>query len=711
MDGIFKRFVVLLVMLFLIGVLSSCSFFKAGTFKTPAKSKVSHEDDFRTGLEYFKANKYDESGRCMESYLENEPKGENADAAHLMLGKIALYEKDFDGAEKRFVTLNREFPESRYIAEAAHLIEVTLAERKKSSEADQIFLLKDKSERAESVEERLDAEKELVTALSEHGSYTEAFVRASRLYASAEGRSRGEAAAKLIDVVDRMSSPELLKARNDAKEIPFASGLCIYRLGALALHHRDFDKAGGYFEELIQADPKHPMSDKARQAVERLENRMKLQPMRVGVLLPLTGRYRVLGERVQQAIELAGKEARNKSDDKIELVIEDTGGTAGGANKAIEKLVLLDNVIAVIGPLLAEAAEVAAYRAEEMGIPVVSLSPSEGIPEIGPYVFRSGMTPDMQARVIVDYAYDILGKRSFAILYPKEPYGENLAHAFWKHVHLRGGWITGLERYDSDETMFKRHIRRLVGRYKLVFGEKRGRCADPLGLSCGGVHTYYDEKRGWPTVDFDALFIPDSYKRAGMAAPALPFEEVEIDTHWKKDYRRFERKRRRHGKEVKPVQLLGANRWNNKKLGDFGGKHVEGAFFCDGFHPDDESDLNVRVFAKSFTKDYNRTPDAIDAYAYDAVGLVAHVLLTNAPKSREDLKHALAGLSVYEGATGEMNFDKNGEMVNELVILTVKKGKIVPAPKTIPLDTDGKLIFTEEELKEKETEEDQPSDR
>src|SRR5207249_1181166 len=116
--------------------------------------------------------------------------------------------------------------------------------------------------------------------------------------------------------------------------------------------------------------------------------------------------------------------------------------------------VTVDGAVAVIGALFRVEAEAAAYKAQELGIPLLTLSAAEDLGDIGPFVFRNGLTNESQANAIVDYAMDVLGMKSFAILYPRHPYGETLLQLFWDRVEARHGEIRGVESYGANDTTF-----------------------------------------------------------------------------------------------------------------------------------------------------------------------------------------------------------------------------------------------------------------
>ena len=116
----------------------------------------------------------------------------------------------------------------------------------------------------------------------------------------------------------------------------------------------------------------------------------------VGVLLPLTGQYKPFGEAVMRGIHLALKGS------DVELVVKDTQGDVTRSATAVEELVFDDGAIAAIGPLLIDDSKRAALVAEELGLPLLTLTRSEDITDIGPYVFRNMLTNSAQAQALAD---------------------------------------------------------------------------------------------------------------------------------------------------------------------------------------------------------------------------------------------------------------------------------------------------------------------
>jgi len=162
------------------------------------------------------------------------------------------------------------------------------------------------------------------------------------------------------------------------------------------------------------------------------------RPARVGVLLPLSGRYASYGERSLNGIKLA-------IDSGTELLVRDTQGEVAVARAALDELAADPSVVAVLGPLRSKVAETIAPRAERAGLPLLVLAQNQGV--VGRYVMQTAMTYERQAEQLAEYAVRTGGLRRFGILYPRDGYGQGLSRAFRDAVEKRGAKIIGSLAY------------------------------------------------------------------------------------------------------------------------------------------------------------------------------------------------------------------------------------------------------------------------
>src|SRR5690606_5060117 len=209
-------------------------------------------------------------------------------------------------------------------------------------------------------------------------------------------------------------------------------------------------------------------------------------PRAIGAILPLTGPGREVGQRAMRGLAVASgaPSVGPAAPDAPQLVVRDDGGDPERAARAVEDLVSVHRVIAIVGPLEGDTAEAAARRAQELGVPLLTLVPDPRVVEAGEMVFRLFASPQDEATALV-LAARARGARRFAVLRPSHRYGERMSAAFAEAVRAAGGELVHSATYDASATSFGDVVRRLSA------------------------------------ARFDALFVPDSAAKLALIAPAL----------------------------------------------------------------------------------------------------------------------------------------------------------------------------------------------
>jgi ABC-type branched-subunit amino acid transport system substrate-binding protein/Tfp pilus assembly protein PilF len=657
------------------------------------------------------------------------------DAAAMRLSAAQNLQKDgkSDAAFDAFQAVARDYPESAAAPEARLAVASILVDAGKHKEAAQVlqkFLFDHPTHPA-----RARAMLLLSTCESKAGDSKYAgklFDQAIEIMEAAGGRDAEEAAAiaggadgtRSVRILARMwkkarSSAEreqigarVLKAIDDAlspvevrelyETVPrgeFPREIVVYKIARLLIHEGKTSEAYAVFGEYLDAFPDGRFAETARSVRSRLAALQKVDATAVGVLLPMSGEYRLYGEQMMRAVRLAmargGPEAPDalekfeegeyRTADGLKFILRDTAGDADRAARATEELVGKHHVIGIIGPVFAGPATAAAFKAGELGVPLMALSRKEGITETGPWVFRNCLTNSAQAAAVARYAFEKLEIKSFAIIFPNMPYGVELSNYFWDAVEGLGGEVVGVESYEADQTTFTPQARKLVGKF---FAEARRQGDVKLPKWAEGLTGYRLKKvmekyKGVvaPHIDFDAVFIPDYADKVALVVPALAVEDVMFSSASKSD---LERARKATGfRDFRTVQLLGANGWNSDKLPERAGKYVDGSVFVDGFFAG-SSNEETKVFVSAFTRAFGKAPGLLEAQAYDSARIFLDVLRTARPGTREALRQALLGVKDFAGAAGKTSFAADGEVRKEIFVLTVEGGEIREIGRIIP---------------------------
>lgn len=184
---------------------------------------------------------------------------------------------------------------------------------------------------------------------------------------------------------------------------------------------------------------------------------------RVGVLVPLSGRYAPYGKAYLEGARAATDEFNAKGRRHVDLVPADAKSEPLAVVGTTRRLVSQDKVIAILGSVLAVPTVVAAMEANCHGVPLLSnVATEDELGSIGPYVFHAVPSRRAAARAGADLAVLHLRKFRAAILYPEEGDGRALALAFSERFAALGGEVVLSEPFASGTNDFTPVARRVA---------------------------------------------------------------------------------------------------------------------------------------------------------------------------------------------------------------------------------------------------------
>jgi ABC-type branched-subunit amino acid transport system substrate-binding protein len=347
--------------------------------------------------------------------------------------------------------------------------------------------------------------------------------------------------------------------------------------------------------------------------------------MKVGVILPLSGKYEQFGQGTLKGMNCAvGAQAACTDSAHLQLVTRDDGGSAAEAVKAVDDLVNNEKVQVIIGPLSSTSALAAAKRAQELGVVMISLAQKEGIPEVGENIFRFSLTPNQQIKALLLYVTKKRGKKQFGVFYPNNNYGQVFMTKFKETAPSYGAEVTASQGYQDSKNVGD-DLR------NLKFSVGKATPEAPIG--------------------FNSIFIPDSYQSILNIAPQLKVSGLEN------------------------ILLLGTNAWNDNELANRSGGELGDVLFLDIYFKGSKNP-QVRKFVQEYQAAFGQTPTTLEAMGYDIVKFIGHVVSRKRVKSAVDIRNAVVSVSDYEGATGLRAFASNREARLKPFMLTVRNGQI-----------------------------------
>jgi branched-chain amino acid transport system substrate-binding protein len=346
-------------------------------------------------------------------------------------------------------------------------------------------------------------------------------------------------------------------------------------------------------------------------------------PFKVGLAAPFTGDYATYGASHKAGAEIAMAELNSGggvNGGQVSLELGDDLGDAKQAVLVAQKFIDDTSLIVVDGHMFSTATIAAGAKYETAGLPMISPSATNpDITDLGAYIWRICMTDAVQGKGLADYSVTTLGKQKIAIMYDNSDYGRGLADAYDSAVKAAGGTIVGKEQYATGDTDFKAQLTKLKG-------------AGP-----------------------DLLFLSGYYPEGSKIAQQA--RELGMD-----------------------VQMLGSDGYASDELPKLGGAAVEG-MLVSTFFDYTKNDPAVKKFVDAYkAANAGANPDWFAANSYDVIMLAAQAAKNAGKNDRTALNDALGTIGTYQGISGPVTFDANGDVIKPLQIVVVQNGALATAP-------------------------------
>ncbi len=350
-------------------------------------------------------------------------------------------------------------------------------------------------------------------------------------------------------------------------------------------------------------------------------------PAIFGLVLPLEGRSRLLGQQIAGAAQVmfAG-DAEDLPAEAPQLRVLD-GGDAETARRAIARLAEDEHAFAAVGLFDQTVSQAAAEAAAEHRLPLIMLTLSDAPMQREGLLWRALHTPALAAGTVARAGL-ARGGRQAAILAPRNGYGRALAAAFRDAWEAGGGAVV----YEAGW--------------------------EPAKPEWPGV------ARAARAAPFDTLFIADGPVGAALLSSHLAAEDL---------WSRGREPRFKRDKKVREVQVLGTPEWYEPALLSQAGRYLEGALVPVPFAAEVPSGA---AFAARLRGAADREPTAFDALVADGLAACqqAHARLAAGAASVAD---AFAGVRVA-GASAGLRLDRR-DALERLHLLEVRGGAFIPA--------------------------------
>ena len=426
-------------------------------------------------------------------------------------------------------------------------------------------------------------------------------------------------------LMDSLSQQELAFYAYRSQEFPLFEEYLLYQAGQKAWESKELRTAEKFFKKLLSRLKDESMKKQVQQTLIRIKQASQINPYLIGVILPLSGPRKILGEKLLRALSVGFGLNQGSP---WQLMVLDSRDHFETVESHMEDLFYKHHVVAVIGGLSSQTAGAIATKSEEFSIPAVLLSQKSGLTKDRPFVFQNAVTAKQLLEPLIQELRENLKIQSVAILYPDDSYGRNYSLGFETAFTQSKGQVESKVSYKSGEVDFKSQIAQLLNfksRQKEFEAKKAEMLKkDPSLLSRSVKLT--PENVLSADQKFSALFIPDGPKAFKVIEEHLKYFGL------------------------KEIYLLGLNVWRPET--------VSSRDFPIRFVNLKEFDKSRSEFYRLFFKQYQYAPGHFEERAYNSALFLKQGLKKGI--SRFALQNHLGSLKSFPGAysTIELSEDR-----------------------------------------------------
>lgn len=283
--------------------------------------------------------------------------------------------------------------------------------------------------------------------------------------------------------------------------------------------------------------------------------------------------------------------------------------------EAAAKEAVKQKASAVVGAVWSSQSLAIAPVLQEAGIPMIT--PVSTHPDVtlkGDYIFRACFTDTFQSKVLARFAYEKLKARKAGVLKVlDQEFSTKSANLFAESFQKLGGKIIYEGNFKSNAVDFEALLKEI--------------------------------KKSSP----DVVFVPAYAKVSGYLV------------------------RQAAAMKVKTVFLSGDG-WS--QIVKYAGDAVNGNYYSTHWHPDVPISASV-AFCEAYQKKYGEEiPSQAAAVVYDAFMVLADAIRRADSSDPAKIRDALAATKNFQGITGKIQFDKNGDPIDKsIIIIKFENGK------------------------------------
>ncbi|MUM77843.1 ABC transporter substrate-binding protein [Pseudodesulfovibrio sp. F-1] len=361
----------------------------------------------------------------------------------------------------------------------------------------------------------------------------------------------------------------------------------------------------------------------------------KVQTIKIGFNLPLTGDIPEVGEGSKNAAEMYLKDINDAGGLEVggikyplQFVYMDNESKAESATNVALKLIDQEKVVAIIGPNSSKQAVPAGGTCNDNRVPMISpwsTNPSTTLDR--PWVFRAAFLDPFQGPVVADFAAKKFNAKTAAVLFDvSNDYSKGLAEIFKSSWEAKGlGPVVAFESHGTKDQDFSAQLTKIVA-------------ANP-----------------------DFLFVPNNYNQVALIVNQA-----------------------RDLGYMGP--FMGSDAWGTPDLVKLCGAQCYGNYFSTHYAAAGAQGA-TKVFIDRYQELYGSTPADYAALTWDSIGMMVEAIknagqvYADPVQMRTAIRDGLAAIKSFDGITGSSKFDAQGDPIKCAVV--------------VKISDDGEFVFEE----------------
>ena len=343
-------------------------------------------------------------------------------------------------------------------------------------------------------------------------------------------------------------------------------------------------------------------------------------PIRIGAILPLTGRAAMLGENVRNGMQLAVDDinaAGGINGRKLEVVFGDSRNDPKEGVSLMNRFTSVDKLPAVVSAMTPVTAPLIPIAERKKTVLFATMVSSPEFASKSSYLFRCFTRAGTEVPALANLAHSKLKMSKVVSLFVDDDFGSGYSDRFQEEFEKLGGKVVAQMPFPRGGADFKNTIAKLKS------------------IEADGIYLVgYDKAMG---------LIPKQIREMGIETPILANASMATPAYL-----------RIAGKGAEGIVLM------NFAFSTRAPRTEEG-----------------KQLVKRYEDKFGSTPLVLTVIGYDIVGMLAQAMKANGA-SAESIRKGLLAIDDYDGVIGKLKVQSNGEVDVPLMPLVIKGGKPVP---------------------------------